>query len=673
MNRLICVLLTSTFLTAFPPEPYSAQARSLFEVLFPQAAERRKQRKNRERINRNKRSKAVLLRQKKAKQASLRKLAANSKPARVEKAKYHVYAATALRPVKFTALAKALSKQMLIEQSLQAKAWDMAVQTHFNEKRLNLDSFASGFIAPGVANITLANHVASLSGVSLRARPKLAKAVLKHYRSSPQFIWLDGEGNPNENARLLEGVLQGASDYGLDMADYEISVFSLSAEIVTDKTAARLDYEFSMTSRALRYLTDAKHGLVNPDLISDYHDFPANKIDYDQLLSALVAAPSASEFLTNSHPSDKVFAELRAELVKIDSETNVEPEPIEITLETYLKPGDISSEMPDIVEAIRRRASEKILTKHVDALAADHSAGEYTLALVALVKDMQKALWLKPDGYIGKRTVRGLLAKQKADPQTRRKQVLYAMERLRWHPDTLGPDYVFINQPAYRVFLKQGGKQVLAMNVVVGKKANQTNFFHDEITHVEFNPYWGVPRSILVNEMLPKLRRNAGYLDRLGYEVKTTSGKRVASSSINWFGVGSNFPYDVRQPPGPKNALGRLKIMFPNKHSIYMHDTPAKALFSRQTRAYSHGCVRLQRPEAMAAAVLGTTIDDIESEIGLGKNKARQLNKKLPVYVAYFTAWPNEAGEVQYFADIYGRDKALAKALDAESAARRQL
>jgi len=167
--------------------------------------------------------------------------------------------------------------------------------------------------------------------------------------------------------------------------------------------------------------------------------------------------------------------------------------------------------------------------------------------------------------------------------------------------------------------------------------------------------------------------RNAGYLDRLGYEVKTTSGKRVASSSINWFGVGSNFPYDVRQPPGPKNALGRLKIMFPNKHSIYMHDTPAKALFSRQTRAYSHGCVRLQRPEAMAAAVLGTTIDDIESEIGLDKNKARQLNKKLPVYVAYFTAWPNEAGEVQYFADIYGRDKALAKALDAESAARRQL
>lgn len=673
MNRLLFVLLTTSVLTAFPPEPKPAQARSLFETLFPQAAERRKKRKARELKARQNRLKAVRRRQQNAKKDRIKKLIAVSKPARVKAAKYHTYAATRLRPVKFSSLAKSFSKQLLIEQMRKTQAWDATVQTHFEEKRLNLDSFASTYTGPTAIDVSLASHASSLSAVSLKARPKLAKAVLKHYKTNPQFLWVTEKGERNENARALELVLAGASEYGLQSADYEVPELPSADDLEANQSAARLAYEFSMTSRTLRYLSDAKHGLVNPDKISDYHDFPANKIVHGKLLAAFVKASSPAEFLVEAHPSDSEFAALKAELVTIDSETYDEPEPIEITLKTYLKPGDVNEEISDIVLAIRRRAGEKILAKHAEVLAADHSGGEYTPELVALVKDMQKAMWLKPDGYIGKKTVRGLLAKQKADPQTRRKQVLYAMERLRWHPDTLGPNHVFINQPAYRVSLKRGGKQVLAMNVVVGKKANQTNFFHDEISHVEFNPYWGVPRSILVNEMLPKLRRNAGYLDRLGYEVKTPSGKRVASSSINWYGVGSKFPYDVRQPPGPKNALGRLKIMFPNKHSIYMHDTPAKALFSRRTRAYSHGCVRLQHPEVMAAAVLRTTVSDVESEIGLGKNKARNLKTKLPVYVAYFTAWPNEAGEVKYFADIYGRDKALAKALDAEAKVRSAL
>ena len=134
--------------------------------------------------------------------------------------------------------------------------------------------------------------------------------------------------------------------------------------------------------------------------------------------------------------------------------------------------------------------------------------------------------------------------------------------------------------------------------------------------------------------------------------------------------MGANFPFDVRQPPGPRNALGSLKIMFPNRHSIYMHDTPAKSLFSRSTRAYSHGCVRLERPHEMAAAVLGTTVEDIRSQISDGQNKQRRLKSKLPVYVSYFTAWPDSSGKMRYYADIYGRDKALQKALNAELATR---
>ena len=207
------------------------------------------------------------------------------------------------------------------------------------------------------------------------------------------------------------------------------------------------------------------------------------------------------------------------------------------------------------------------------------------------------------------------------------------------------------------------------MRVVVGKKSNQTYFFDDTIELVEFNPYWGVPQSIIFNEMVPKLRADPSYLDRLGYEV-TAGGKRVSSSNINWSTVGRGSNIGVRQPPSEANALGELKILFPNKHAIYMHDTPSKSLFERDTRAYSHGCIRLQDPRAMAAKVLGTSVDAIGGHIAGGRNKQVQLSTQVPVHVAYFTAWPDDAGKVEYFADVYGRDGYLRKAIDATEAAR---
>jgi len=249
--------------------------------------------------------------------------------------------------------------------------------------------------------------------------------------------------------------------------------------------------------------------------------------------------------------------------------------------------------------------------------------------------------------------------------------VRLAMERLRWHPRNLGSRHVFINQPAYRARYIHNGEEKLSMRAIVGKRSNQTTFFHDMIDRVEYNPYWGVPQSIIVNEMLPKLRANPGYLDEQGYEVTTQSGRRISSSSVDWRTVGGGVvPFNVRQYPGARNALGELKILFPNKHAIYMHDTPSRSLFKRERRALSHGCVRLQDPRGMAAAVLGTTVSHVSSKINIGKNNAEKLKSKIPVYVAYFTAWPNKDGEVEYFTDIYGRDKHLLKAITKVTAMR---
>ncbi len=176
-------------------------------------------------------------------------------------------------------------------------------------------------------------------------------------------------------------------------------------------------------------------------------------------------------------------------------------------------------------------------------------------------------------------------------------------------------------------------------------------------------------RAILVNEMLPRLRRDPGYLDRAGYEVSDSRGKRIPSSSVDWGAYGSKIPFNVRQQPSEANSLGELKILFPNKHAIYMHDTPQKAFFQRDNRALSHGCVRLQDPRGMAAAVLGTSVDYVAGKLAKG-HSSEKVSRKIPVYVAYFTAWPDMSGKVEFFDDVYGRDDRLRQALEAVAAVR---
>ena len=172
-----------------------------------------------------------------------------------------------------------------------------------------------------------------------------------------------------------------------------------------------------------------------------------------------------------------------------------------------------------------------------------------------------------------------------------------------------------------------------------------------------------MPQSIIVNEMLPRLRNDPGYLDRAGYEVSDAKGRRIPSSSVNWGAYGAKVPFNVRQTPSEANALGELKILFPNKHAIYMHDTPQKSFFQRDQRALSHGCVRLQNPRGMAAAVLGKSVDYVAGKLKQG-HSSEKVSRKIPVYVSYFTAWPDDSGRVEYFNDIYERDARLATAIE---------
>jgi murein L,D-transpeptidase YcbB/YkuD len=300
---------------------------------------------------------------------------------------------------------------------------------------------------------------------------------------------------------------------------------------------------------------------------------------------------------------------------------------------------------------------------------------DLTDALSVMAQSPDIAAWLMqrhPDNAQF-RALEAELARERDGAPDRAAKLRMAMEQLRWLPGNLGSRYVFLNQPAFEVTYVKDGTEQLTMRAVIGRPDSQTYVFIDRVKEVTYNPYWNVPRSIVINEMLPRLWRNPSYLDRLGYEVRTVRGRQVASNAVDWAGVATDQAgVDVRQPPGPRNALGRLKIDFPNKHAIYLHDTPQKHLFAREERAFSHGCVRLQHPREMAAALLGTSVAEVDRKIARGETMTDRVPGEIAIYLAYFTAWPDAQGTVRYYKDVYRRDAHLAQAIAKTAAARSQ-
>ena len=501
-----------------------------------------------------------------------------------------------------------------------------------------------------------------LEGVKIKTADEVGKAILEYYSDNPEFVWIDGTA-PNSNARLAVAAMQKAHEFGLSPADYTVEIPEDGFDM-TDMSSRQeqlMLFEMKMSAMALSYVLDATRGRIDPNRLSGYHDFKRKEVDLKAALGNLAATADAGRYLEGSNPGNTQFKTLAGELASLRGAE--ENELIVIASGTFLKPGADNPEVKNVVKAIRRRGSDKLLVDHGITLYEHEASGstKYTPEIVAMVRDFQRENQLAADGIVGKMTIAKLTDMSNADKIDK---LVLAMERLRWLPRELGTNHVFINQPAYNATYIKGNKPEISMRVVVGKPSNQTNFFQDEIETVEYNPYWGVPRSIIINEMLPKLRRDPSYLDRLGYELTDRRGRRVASRNVNWYSVGKNVPVDVRQPPGKRNALGELKILFPNKHAIYMHDTPAKSLFDRDARAFSHGCIRLHDPRGMAAAVLGTSRDHIASQIAQGRNMAEKVPGKIPVYVSYFTAWPQADGTIGYYSDMYGRDKRLSMAIE---------
>jgi murein L,D-transpeptidase YcbB/YkuD len=222
------------------------------------------------------------------------------------------------------------------------------------------------------------------------------------------------------------------------------------------------------------------------------------------------------------------------------------------------------------------------------------------------------------------------------------------MERCRWFssPLAMSKTFIFINIPAYQLRYFENGKVALESKVVVGKAMNKTVVFSADMKYIVFSPYWNVPKNILYKEVLPAIEKNPNYL---------------SENEMEWYDGG------IRQRPGPKNALGVVKFVFPNSNSIYLHDTPSKNLFNQEKRAFSHGCIRLEKPKELAHLILKNdpnwTFEKIETAMQSGVEKWYALPQKIPVYIGYFTAWVAKDGAIHFYDDVYQRDERLATML----------
>jgi murein L,D-transpeptidase YcbB/YkuD len=297
--------------------------------------------------------------------------------------------------------------------------------------------------------------------------------------------------------------------------------------------------------------------------------------------------------------------------------------------------------------------------------------GNFDSPLVTALQAFQERHGLTPDGVLGQASLQQL----NVTPRARARQIELAMERLRWTPSMQGPRMIAVNVPEFvlRAYEVEGGQVAvrLTMKVVVGKAlGTRTPLLMEDMRFVEFSPFWNVPSSIARREIVPRLRRDAGYLEQQGLEFVTPSGEVVTTLADSHLDAVLREGWRIRQRPGPQNALGGIKFAFPNNDNIYLHDTPARQLFARDRRDFSHGCVRVQSPVALAQFVLG---DDgawdearIRAAMEAGVSRTVALKRPVPVLIAYSTVIA-KSGRVFFYPDLYGHDRMLDQALKARS------
>lgn len=315
-----------------------------------------------------------------------------------------------------------------------------------------------------------------------------------------------------------------------------------------------------------------------------------------------------------------------------------------------LKPGMQDSRIPAIKAYLQ-------INNDLPVTPIDPDNFDYDIDTENGVREFQRRHQIEIDGILGKSS----LAKMNISVDHRINQIKANLERLRWVKRNIDDEFVLVNIAGYSVYFIKNLEIVWQSKAQVGRNYRQTPVFRDDIKYVTFNPTWTVPPTILRNDVLPKIKQDLGYLQQKDFNVVDSKGKVIDSSTIDWSSVTArNFPYMIRQEPGPQNALGQVKIMFPNKHLVYLHDTPSKQYFNRAERAFSSGCIRVEKPFELVELLLKDKSkwnqQQFEQILQSGKLQNVRLPETVPVLLLYFTVMADDSDRVVFYDDIYNRD-----------------
>lgn len=469
-------------------------------------------------------------------------------------------------------------------------------------------------------------------------------------------VWTRSE-RPTPQARTLIAALENAQVKGLDAADYDGGQWaSRLATLRGDASVARFDV--ALTSAAMRYTSDLTIGRVNPVRVGFDIDVTAKKQYLPNVIAQLASSPDVTTTLAALEPQNDDYRNLLVALAKYRriAATSANEAPLPVV--TKLSPKDTYAALPQLAA---------ILRQHGDLDADVVVAGNlYDGAIVDAVKKFQSRHGLDADGVISKKTFAQLNT-----PVSRRvEQIEWALERARWMPNHAAGPSIIVNIPEFRLRARNSNDEELTMRVVVGRASgHKTPVFGGDIKHVVFRPYWGVPPNIQRQEIAPKVEKDATFLARNNYELVDDTGRSLGSAvDADTVRRVKNGSVSVRQKPGTSNALGLVKFLFPNDNNVYLHSTPQQSLFGRTRRDFSHGCVRVEDPVALAEWTLRDrkewTKEKIESAIhGKRDDLYVKIERPISVMILYTTAVAAANGEVSFFEDIYGHDVQLANAL----------
>jgi murein L,D-transpeptidase YcbB/YkuD len=488
-------------------------------------------------------------------------------------------------------------------------------------------------------------------GRALAGIPESERAAIDGFFAARGYapFWTEA-GSPR--ASELIDALAAAGDQALPADRYDPEGLRLGAG---EPAPAR---EVALMRAYLGYAGDLSAGVIDPSEVDADITRSAARPPAAVLLAPLATAPVTQAF-AGLEPADPDYRRLVAEKRRLEEQARTASWGPAVAEGSTLHPGDSD---PRVGELRARLARLGYLAPEGDAADPGFDPG-----LEAAVRRFQADHGLIDDGVVGKAT----LAAVNAPIGTRLAQVAVNLERIRWMPRELGDRYLMVNIPDFTVKLVEHGTATWESRVVVGKaRVTETAEFSDEMTYMVVNPSWHIPNSIAIRDYLPKLQRDPMVLKRQGIDLMTRGGTTINPKLVDFtVYTPENFPFRIRQRPSDDNALGKVKFMFPNQHSIYLHDTPHKEYFPRDVRAYSNGCIRVEKPDELARILLTGQVPDppaaFDGWVAARTERTVNLARPIPIHIVYRTAFFDAGGMLRFRSDVYGRDARALEALEA--------